>query len=357
MLASEKEPSWREIIKAVSLFIFGFLLVASLLHIAIRDPLYLHADMRSEKLVMLKRLKSQVSSAVFGSSHVHNGFDPRAFDRVLAGSPAQTRTVNLAIMGGSQSEQRSMALEFLRNLQAPPDNTACLVILELNAGANFQNAHLVHPRSINIYDWPTVRFISRLKNTDMGFTQQAGRIGFAFIAGILHYANVGMLSDKIIAPPVDAAMMEHDTEEDRRGEDVLAYDPQTGAEESKMMAQEQGQFKLNAPEMYPGNYELIDELAASSPVSNVSFVYFVYPKLTDVSGTFNYPSEIVTPRGHTVPIIDLARPDRFPSFYQTKFWHDEAHLDEQGAARVSEVFAQQLMAWYTAHGAPQRCGG
>ena len=166
-----------------------------------------------------------------------------------------------------------------------------------------------------------------------------------------------MLSDKIIAPPVDAAMMEHDTEEDRRGEDVLAYDPENGAEESKMIAQEQGRFKLNAPEMYPGNYELIDELAASSPVSNVSFVYVVYPKLTDVSGTLNYPNEIVTPRGHLVPIIDLARPDRFPSFYETKFWHDEAHLDEQGAAQVSEVFAQQLMAWYAAHGAPQRCGG
>jgi hypothetical protein len=357
MPASEKEPSWREIIAAVSLFILCFLLVASLLHIAIRNPLYLHADMRSEKLVILKRLKTQISSAVFGSSHIHNGFDPRAFDSVLDGSPAQTRTVNLAILGGSQSEQRSMALEFLRNLQAPPDKSACLVMLELNAGANFQTGHLVHPRSINIYDWSTVRFISRLKNTDMGFAQQAGRIGFALIAATLHYANVGMLSDKIIAPPVDAAMMEHDMEHDRRGLDALDYDPENGAEENKMIAQERGQLELKAPELYPGNYELIDELAASSPFSNVSFVYFVYPKLTDISGTFNYPDEIVTPRGHTVPIIDLARPDRFPSFYQAKFWHDEAHLDEQGAAQVSVVFAQQLKAWYTTHGAPQRCGG
>ena len=357
MQASERETDWREIFTAISLFALGFLLVAAFLHICIRDPLHLHADMRSEKLAMFRLLRSQVSSAAFGSSHVHNGFDPRAFDRVLTDPPVQTRTVNLAIMGGSQSEQRSMALDFLRNLQAPQDKEACLVMLELTAGANLETGHLVHPRSINIYDWPTVRFVSHLSNSEMGLKQHAGRTGFALIAAMLHYANVGMLSDKIFAPPVDPVTMDHDMGEDRRGLDVLAHRPQVDAYHTAMIARERSLFELKAPELYGGNYELIDDLAASRPGINVSFVYFIYPKLSDLSGAYKFPDHMVTPGGRMVPIIDLARPDQFPSFYQPELWYDEAHLDGQGAARITKVFAQQLKAWYAAHGAPPACGG
>ncbi len=357
MQASGNQTRWREILKAILLFTLGFLVVAFLLHALIRHPLYLHADMRSEKLAMFEQLKGEASSAAFGSSHVHNGFDPRAFDRVLAGSPAQTRSLNLAVMGGSQSEQRSMALEFVRNLEAPPQKAACLVMLELSAGANLQTWHLVHPRSINIYDWPTVRFIYHLSNSDMSLTQHTGRTSFALIAAALHYANVGMLSNRIFAPPLDAAMMKHDMGEDRRGLDGLAYHPEADAYHTELIARERVRFALKRPELYPGNDDLIDELAAAASVRNVSFVYFVYPKLSDVSGAYMYPDEIVTPGGRTVPIINLARPDKFPSLYQPRFWFDEAHLDEQGAAQTSEVFAQQLKAWYAAHGAPPACGG
>ena len=357
MQAAARETSWREISAAVSLFILSFLSVALLLHLFLRDPLHLHADMRSEKLVMSEHLRGQVYSAAFGSSHVHNGFDPRAFDRVLAGSPEQTRTVNLAIMGGSQSEQRSMALEFLRNLQAPANKAACLVMLELNAGANLETGHLVHPRSINIYDWRTVRFISHLSSPEMSLRQRAGRTGFALIGAMLHYFNVGMFSDRVFAPPLDQTMMEGETREDRRGLDVLAYHPEADADHSAMITRERARFGWKTPELYPGNYELIDELADASGVPNVSFVYFVYPKLSDLSGAYQYPEAIVTPGGRKVPIINLARPDLFPSFYRPQLWYDEAHLDGQGAAAVSQIFAQQLEAWYAGHGAPPACGG
>src|SRR5271155_3278263 len=110
----------------------GFVLVAGVVHLGMRDPIRLHADIRSEKLFLLQQWSGRAYASSFGSSHMHNGFDPRAFGAVMAGTPQETRTLNLAIAGGSQSEQRAMALEFVRQLQAPKGTgaRACLVILE-----------------------------------------------------------------------------------------------------------------------------------------------------------------------------------------------------------------------------------
>jgi hypothetical protein len=357
MPPTNEQGSDRGIFRAIVLFAFGFLFLSSALHLSIHDPLRLHADMRSEKLLMLEHLEGTVYSAAFGSSHIHNGFDPRIFDRTVAGSPIQTRTENLAILGGSQSEQRIMALDFVKNLKAPTHKTACLVMLELNAGANLQNMHLVHPRSINIYDWPTVRFISHLTDSEMGLTQRAGRIGFAIMAAMLHYSNVGMLSDEIIAPPIDPTIMERETDKDRRGLDPLIYHPENDAYLSSFAADQQGQFRIKDRALYPGNYELIDELAASSQTANISFVYFVFPKFSDFAEADAYPDHIVTAGGRTVPIINLARPDRFPTLYKPNLWHDDAHLDRQGAAVITGIFANELKAWYAAHGSPSQCGG
>src|ERR1700722_607244 len=99
----------------------GFVLVAGVVHLGMRDPLYLHADIRSEKLFLLQQWSGKAYAASFGSSHVHNRFDPRTCDAVMAGTPEETRSVNLAIAGGSQSEQRAMAMEFVRQLQVPTE--------------------------------------------------------------------------------------------------------------------------------------------------------------------------------------------------------------------------------------------
>ena len=59
----------------------------------------------------------------------------------MAGTPLQTRSLNLAIRGGSQSEQRATAMPFLQHLQEPTmlgrnlAVRACMVMLELNAHA------------------------------------------------------------------------------------------------------------------------------------------------------------------------------------------------------------------------------
>lgn len=357
MSSGEETTSATAIFSAIALFALGFVVVASVIHACMRHPLYLHADMRSEKLLMLEGLKGRVYSAAFGSSHVHDGFDPRAFDEAVAGSGAETRAVNLAILGGSQSEQRRMALEFVRGLTAPPAGEACLAILELNAGANLQNMHLVHPRSIDIYDWKTVQFISSLTDGEMSVTQRAGRVGFAVVASLLHYTNVGMVSNWIFAPPIDRKQLDAESTDDRRGLDARPAPGDGGAAFEQYIASQAGHFQVTQGKLYPGNGELVDELAKASAVSNVSFVYFVSPKLSDFTTAEDFPDHLVTAQGRTVPIVNLARPDRYPALYKPDLWFDEAHLDEQGAALLSRTLGDQLKAWYAAHGAPAQCGG
>lgn len=344
---------------AVGLAALGFITVAGLLHAAIRDPLHLHADARSEKLLMLDRMQGTVYSAVFGSSHIHNGFDPRVFDRDTVGSPAETHTLNLAIEGGSQAEQRVMALEFLRHLTPPPAKPngrgdACLIMLELNAGANFQTMHLVHPRSINVYDWPTARFISHLTNPGMSLSQRVGRSGFAMAAFALHTMNVGMLSNRIFSPPIDEATYEEQTRNDQRGQKLEQVDAKNDLYIRNELAHEPAHPATEQGDLTPGNSELIASLAAASPQPGISFVYFVYPKIEDLAAMPQYPDHL-TVGSREIPILNLARPDLYPAVYDPKLWHDPAHLDEAGAAVVTGLFAQQLKAWYAAHGAPPAC--
>ncbi len=344
----------RQIAVALALAAAGFVAMAALLHAAIRDPLHLHADVRSEKLLMLDRLQGTVYSAVFGSSHVHNGFDPRVFDRDTAGSPAQTHTVNLAIEGGSQAEQRVMALEFLRHLTPPPNGDRCLVMLELNAGANFMSVHLVHPRSINVYDWPTTRFVTKLTDPEMSLRQRAGRTAFALAAFALHSMNVGMLSSLVFAPPIDQAIYDDQTVNDQRGQKLEQMDAGNEGSIRKEISGEPASPDTEQGELTPGNSELIAELAARSPEPGLSFVYFVYPKISDLDSTPEYPDHL-TVDGRVVPIVNLAQPNRYPQLYDPKLWHDDAHLDEAGARLATALFAAQLKSWYAVHGAPSAC--
>ena len=363
MPIADVRPSGREILASAGLALVAFLVTAGVLHAAIRDPLHLHADVRSEKLAMLTAWHGTVFSATFGSSHVHNGFDPRAFDAALSGSPVATRSANLAVEGGSQSEQFVMAQEFLKHLELPSQAGApsqpCLVILELAAGANFTNDHLVHPRAINIYDWPTTQLITHFVDPQMGATQRAGRIGYAWAAMGLHYANVGMLSNQIFSPPLSAETMKDQTEDDRRGKKVMPSPTSYLANLDKMIASAPRQPVITGEATLAGNAEMVERLAAANPAANLSFVYLIMPKVENLGAATDYPDHMTAPGPHgtmEVPIINLARPDRFPEFYKSELWHDEAHLDERGARLVSRTFAEQLKQWYATHGGPAPCG-
>ncbi|CAN5515832.1 hypothetical protein BH10ACI4_BH10ACI4_01140 [soil metagenome] len=359
MVSEIRATSWRKTGLALVLAAAGFAGVAGIIHLLVGNGLRLHADMRSEKLMVMDEWQGRAYTAVFGSSHVHFGFDPRAFDVALFGSPLQTRTVNLAIQGGSQGEQRATALAYLQHLQAPPKvggAQACLVVLELKAGANFTNEHLIHPRAINIYDWPTTRFIARLTTPQMGLKQRVGRTGYAFAAMALHYMNVGMLSSSIFVPPIDNEALRAETIEDRRGLVVMPANAKSTQAVEKEIAASPSQPTVAQEGLLPSNSELLDELKAASPVKNVAMAYLVMPKISDLEAYTLMPDSIPWSGGEA-PIVNMARPDLYREIYESKYWLDDAHLNERGAALVTKLIAGNLKNWYSNHGQPARCGG
>ena len=351
-----------KLLSAVVMFAVGFVAVAAVIHLSIGNGLRLHADIRSEKLQLMDQWQGKAYSAAFGSSHVHNGFDPRSFDLTLAGSPLQTRSLNLAIAGGSQTEQRVEALAFLKNLNAPPkigsaiESRSCMVVLELGAGANFTSDHLMHPRSINIYDLDTVRFVTQLTTPEMGLKQRVGRIGYSVLAMVLHYVNLGMLSSEIFAPVVDNTMFKEETIDDRRGLYSTPMSPKIHAALEKTISGAPAKAEPVPQPLLPGNSTLLEELTAASPVKHLTFAYIVMPMLSNLRSYPVTPEEIKWSSGVS-PIVDMARPDLYPELYQVKYWADDAHLNEQGARLMTKLMAEQLKRWFAAHGEPERCGG
>lgn len=360
MAANTGVTGWRSSLTATVLGLVGFVVAAGLIHVTIADPMSLYANIRSEKMAVLEQWKGRAYSVAVGSSHVHVGFDPRTFDQAMQGTPGQTVTINLAMEGGSQTEQRATAFRFLDHLKPPPapqgsGPRACTVILELGAGANFTNDHLVHPRAINLYDWDTTRFVLTLTSPGMSRMQRFGREGYAFLAMAMHYMNIGMVSNEIFRPPLDPVRMNMETADDRRGLRVLDephrfYDKMAG-----IIAAAPKQPKVVPGELVPGYRMLVDELAARSPVHNLQFIYLEMPKLSDLTERIDYPDSIQTGSG-VVPIINLARPDVYPQLYQPSLWSDDAHLNEDGARVATRIFAEDLKAWYAVHGQPASCG-
>lgn len=342
---------------SILVFVLGFVIVATAIHLLIPNPLRLYADMRSEKIELLDGWKGGVYAAAFGSSHVNDGFDPRAFDDVLAATERRTPSINLGIEGGSQTEQRAIALEFLRHFSASgaPEHQPCFVMLELNAGANFTADHLVHPRAINIYDWETTKFVSGLSASGLSRFQKAGRDGYALTAMAMHYSNVGMLSNAILRPPIDQKLYDEETADGRSGlHDLSSADaiPVEAAEKIDPAIK-----PVAVPQaLSQGNRHLVDELAAAARNPNLHFVYFVTPLYDNLRKFPDYPSTIQTNVG-IVPIFNLARPDLYPQLFEPKYWHDPAHLNGDGAALASRILAGQLKAWNATHHWDQTCGG
>lgn len=189
---------WRKI-PFIGIFFSCFLAVSTLIHVFIPYPSNLSADGRAEKIELLEHWISQVNVGVFGTSRINEALDPRLFDQGLARANNIFKSINLAVYGGSQTEQRFMAGAFL-DLAARKGVKACLVILELNAGVNFPPENRFHPRAINIYDGAALDFVYNFSNENISIFRRFGRVAFAVMATAAHYINVGMLSS-IIFPP------------------------------------------------------------------------------------------------------------------------------------------------------------
>ena len=350
----QEAMTFRKAFFSVLVGMVSFAAAASVIHLCIPAPLSLYAAVRSEKLAAFAPWRGRATSGIFGSSHIHNGFDPRTFDQVLNGKPLATTTFNLGVEGGSQSEQRVLALNFLKTLHAQP-NQACFVLLELNAGANFTNNHLVHPRTIDIYDWRTLRFIQQLSPRSLGTDRALGRTAFAVTGSLLYYTNVGMLANRIFSPPLDQQMLADETVQDRRG----LYTPDQPAGSAgvlKLFADAGRDMKPQPEPLLPGNYALLSELQRDSPLHGVHFVYVVSPRIDNLTTYPQYPAEI-TVDGITTPILSMARPDLYPDLYQPANWIDASHLSAPGAAVLGHDLAQQLLDYYKQHPQPMECGG
>jgi hypothetical protein len=338
-------------------FALGFVCIATVIHLLIPNPLRLYAEMRSEKLELLDGWKGGGYAAAFGSSHANDGFDPRAFDDELSAVQRRVPSINLGIEGAGQTEQRVMALEFIRHISNDTTvaHPACYLMLEMTAGANI-TGHLVHPRAINIYDWATTKFVLvDLDGPGITASRELGRAEYALTAMTMHYSNVGMLSNAILRPSLDQKLYTEETEDGRNGLHELSSDHAIPV---------QGSVKIDPgvkpvavkQEVSPGNGHLIEELAAASGHSQLHFAYFVMPLYSNLKQFPDYPASIQTGVG-PVPIFNLARPDLYPQLYAPKYWHDPAHLNGEGAALVSRILADQLKAWNAANHWDMNCGG
>lgn len=341
------------IVRPIALFALGFATIATALHLAVGPTLALHADMRSEKLRLLADSRGHATSAAFGSSHIHYGFDPRAFDAALATTPQATHTINLAVAGGSQSEQRALALAFVHQLAAAPKpQPTTLILLELTAGANFTREHLVHPRAIDLYDWPTTRFVLHLTSPKMSLAQRTGRTAFALIAFTLHSANVGMLSSRLFPAPLDTNQLTAETIADRRG--LLVEERRPGVlDQLRDLEQRMPPHPtITRGELLPGNRDLAEELIQADPSRSIEPVYIILPKISDLAHETIYSDSLPTSEG-PIPILNLARPDLYPQLYAPELWLDDAHLAEPGARLASTLLAQSLISWQATHANPQ----
>jgi hypothetical protein len=346
-------------------FILGFITLAAALHLLPISGLRLYAEERSEKLALLDQWAGRSTVAAFGSSHMHLGFDPRVFDSALRDFSAQKcltiKTINLAVKGGSQTEQRAMALEYLKSARQYPDRL-CMILLELNAGANFGPSHLVHPRSINIYDPATVRFANALSDKSLSLKEQVGRKAAAWIEGFFYFANVGMIANAIFQPPLKQDILLNNSEDDRRGFGPEPSSVSDLAGVAGFLSQHRNERYQTHAESLPEGISLLPQDLVSDPRApkgttlNPQVFYLVVPLITNAAQASIYPSTVST-SGGPVPVINLARPDLYPQLFRQEEWRDPSHLSELGAHTLSSLVADQVKAWLTTHPLATECGG
>jgi hypothetical protein len=347
--------SLRSILGAVFLFLGGFVATAALLHLAVGDTMALYASGRSEKLEILKRNHYAYSTAIFGTSHVQQGFDPRAFDATLAGTPIAVRSFNLGLDGGAQVEQRLMAQDFLRHLTPPAGGGPCIVMLEVNADPTFAMNYTSHPRQINILDWSSLRLSFDFPTPGFTGLYKLHRRLMNVIAAFYHTINMGMLSNRIFRPPFNEASIDMEMANDQRG--MHHVPPNAIAEADIARIYKKQHFPPTpVPSDMPNGYaELIEGLHRAPHGDRVQFAWVEMPWLRDLASYEVYPTSQKTSFGE-VPILDLGRPDLYPELYNRSLWEDSQHMNEEGSKLFSRLLANQLLAWTRDHPA-RRCGG
>lgn len=343
------------IARAVLLFLLGFILSAAILHLLIGNTLNLYAIERSEKLEMMRRSNYAYSTAIFGSSHVQQGFDPRIFDATLAGTPIAVRSFNLGVDGGAQIEQRVMALDFLDHLKPPATNQPCFVMLETTADPTFATYFASHPRQINILDGRSMRLILQFPPEGYKRPNQIHRRLISFSVAFNHLINMGMLSNRIFRPPYRESAILTETVNDQRGMHHVPTNIYEQQDLDKAFAHRVRPPKANPFQLYKGNDTIVEDLHRAPNGNRVQLVWVVMPLLGDLIRYKVYPQSETTSFGE-VPILDLGRPDMYPELYDRSLWLDNQHLNEQGSQLLSRLLAQQLLAW--AHDHPVHgCGG
>ncbi|WP_158820006.1 hypothetical protein [Granulicella sp. S156] len=349
-------PSRSAISLALLLFFAGFIVSAGVLHLLIGSGLSLYGAERSEKLAMLQRSNYTFSSAIFGSSHVHQGFDPRVFDSALTGSPLAVRTVNLGLNGGAQVEQRLVALDFLAHLKPPPAGQPCLIMLEVTAPPRFSTLYTWHPRQVNILDWQSVQLASHFALEPGTRLHRLNLRVSLYESAISHFINMGMLSSRIFPPPYDEAEIVKETADDRRGMLTELPNEMTRADVKRSFAVRLPIPKPRDEKMQRGDSMLIEDLHRALNGGRVQYLWVAMPGLDDLKEYPVYPASQKTSFGE-VPILNLARPDLYPQLYDPSLWFDNQHLNEQGAKLASQVLAALFLAWSDEHSVQQNCGG
>jgi hypothetical protein len=311
---------------------------AAAIHQLVGNPLDLYAEYRTEKLLILAEHADDANVAVFGSSHLHNGFDPRAFDAALA-MPGM-RSLNMAIKGGSHVEQALMAKAFLNAKRTKPDQR-CVVVLELNAGANFLNFHLTHPRAINAYSPESVALALSFADESVDTARRLGRASYAFAAGAMHLANVGMLSSHIFPPPINRQELAQQTRYDRRGLAVEPVNFQEAGLAAQYLTRAQPARLPQEASLSNGLQQLIQKLEAVPHTCSPQFFFMVSPKASDIESPESFPTTIQVGT-RQVPVLNMATPASYPALYQPRMWHDVTHLNEDGAGAMSTELAAAI---------------
>lgn len=347
-------PSRRILNTAIS-FVAGFVLADIAIHLSVGDPFSLYAEYRSEKLALLKDTGPELCSAAFGSSHVHNGFDPRAFDSAIREQGIRITSINLAIEGGSQGEQYQMAQRFLAAATRRPGETdRCFVMLEANAGVNMQTNNFLNPRAINTYDGEVAGLSSKFLSSEFSWIRNLGRLSVIGAGTALYYGNTGMLASRIFPHALDATLLRRQSDGEHRG---MLSEPPVAKE--VQLVQELIASRPQQPEARPvaltrGHADLVAALMRKSSAGHFTFIYVVTPKLSDLAVTETYPSCLLVGR-HMVPIINTAQPLLYPQLYRPELWHDSAHLNDAGAAVFSRILAGQIFDQLSPTSATSHC--
>jgi hypothetical protein len=229
-------------------------------------------------------------------------------------------------------------------------------MLELNAGANLQVRHLVHPRSINLYDASITELSLNFSDAGISWLRRLGRSSFALAAAAMHYMNVGMLASRVLPHEINRDLLDRESESDRRG---LLTEPSNTAEMEDVA--ELFRRRPAAPRIVQGALMrglpiLVSSLEKAPGGQGVEYFLLVAPKFTDVVSFEEYPA--CTLAGNLrIDVINVARPPEFPELYRPDLWHDLAHLNEAGAAVYSRLVAEEIFRLKTQPRAAAACDG